>query len=223
MVFRKENKVDAFQRQISALRQQLGTPEDELDDRGDDRGEEYAAPSGSRESAYGGTTPAESAMSPYDGYDSGVLMPPDIESPVAPSLPMPRVADEQTSVIAHDTTWKGDLQTNGSLHLHGRVEGSLTAKEDIFVAEEADVDATIEARNVIIAGTVRGTIRCGERFEALPQGRVMSDITSPTLVIHEGSIINGQVRMGGSEATTDTDTRPVRPSVIQRRAARGGR
>jgi len=58
-----------------------------------------------------------------------------------------------TSVIAHSTTWSGDLESSGSLHVHGRVEGSLTARDTIFIAEEADVDAIIRAANVTIAGS----------------------------------------------------------------------
>jgi cytoskeletal protein CcmA (bactofilin family) len=140
-------------------------------------------------------------------------------SPLAPRNVAPTI-DEQTSVIAHDATWKGDLQTSGTFHVHGRLEGSISAKQDIFIAEEAEVDATIAGVNVIIAGLVRGSIRCEGRFEVLPQGRVTGDVQAPTLVIHEGAIINGQFRMDTPEsATTEL---PAPPKVLTRRAARGG-
>jgi cytoskeletal protein CcmA (bactofilin family) len=126
------------------------------------------------------------------------------------------LTDGQTSVIAHDTIWKGDLQSEGTIHIHGRVEGTIKAKQDVFVAEEADVDATITATNVVIAGYVKGGIRCGNRFEVLPQGRVDGEIQAPSLVIHDGATIVGQFRMGAGEGTESKPT-----SVVQRRATRG--
>ncbi|MDQ3410909.1 MAG: polymer-forming cytoskeletal protein, partial [Chloroflexota bacterium] len=134
-----------------------------------------------------------------------------------PVVATPEV-DGQTSVVAHDTTWNGDLQSSGSLHIHGVVDGSLTAREDVYIAEEADVTATITAANVIIAGLVRGTIRCGSRFEVLPRGRVLADVQAPTLVVHEGASMNGKMRMGAAETSPIAD-QPT-PTVVQRRAAR---
>jgi cytoskeletal protein CcmA (bactofilin family) len=224
MVFRKDSKIDAFQRQISALRQQLGTVPNEADDEpfyGDreaDEPQELApvrvadgpaapAPTDARPAP----TQGYEAFTPYSAparrFDLG-------EEPPPYSTP---IADAQTSVIAHDTTWKGDLQSDGTIHVHGRVEGSIRAKQDVFVAEEADVDATITATNVVVAGSIKGMIRCGARFEALPQARIAGEIQAPTFVVHDGAAVNGQFRMGPGEGTE-----AAKPAVVQRRAARGG-
>ena len=227
MVFRKDSKIDAFQRQISALRQQLGPTGEEGEDDGlygndVDRVEEppvRAAPT-----AVASLPPPEPRPAPtyepererYTSYSSvpSRRLDPEPEPPAPYSTP---VVDAQTSVIAHDTTWKGDLQSDGTIHVHGRVEGSIRAKQDVFVAEEADVDATITANNVVIAGYVKGTIRCGSRFEALPQARIAGEVQAPTLVVHDGANVTGQFRMGAGEGTE-----AAKPPVVQRRAARGG-
>lgn len=213
MVFRKDNKVDAFQRQISALRQQLGT--EGLDHDGASLVEsraDYPA----RE--LGGYPAREVESRPSLAYDPPVSH--DLAglglSGQPTALATPSV-DAQTSVVAHDTMWKGDLQTGGSIHLHGRVEGSVEAKDDIYVADEADVNATLTATNVAVAGTVRGSIRCSSRFEVLPQGRVYGDVVAPTLVIHEGALVNGQFRMSAA-AEPAADATPL----VRRRAARTG-
>lgn len=205
MVFRKDTKVDAFQRQISALRQQLGPD-----------GEPAALAPAPRH--------AESERGGYDGYASrearlapAPTYPAPVEDDFGPlesedPIPFPSPLDSHTSVVAHDTTWKGDLQSDGSVHVHGRVEGSLTARADIFVAEEATVEATITAENVSVAGNVRGTIRCSGRFEVLPQGRVSGEVFAPVLVVHEGATVNASVSMTAAEA----------PATIRRRLARSG-
>ncbi|CAA9528032.1 MAG: hypothetical protein AVDCRST_MAG73-681 [uncultured Thermomicrobiales bacterium] len=215
MVFRKENKADAFQRQISALRQQLGGPEGEDGGEAADAGAAYDSADrvadGAGDYAAGGFEEANDygfgGFATADQATGVTAAPPAI--PTAPPMAVPEIpgagaGDGQTSVIAHDTIWKGDLQTEGTIHVHGRVEGSIQAKQDIYVAEEADVEATLTSANVIVAGMVRGTIRCASRFEVLPAGRVAGDVQAPTFVIHDGATVTGQFRMGsGGESAAE--------------------
>jgi cytoskeletal protein CcmA (bactofilin family) len=219
MVFRKESKVDAFQRQISALRQQLG---DSPETQGE---EEYeASPAPPYEDNRASAPDQQQSAQATSGYNFGGFNAQPVVNETqmvsqAQQAPVPDVpvVTAQTSVVAHDTTWKGDLESDGSVHVHGRVEGSIRAKIDVFIAEEADVDATVTATNVIIAGMIQGSIRCSDRFEVLPQGRVSGDINAPTLVIHEGAHVTGQFRMGNEK--NGVENKPT--SVVQRRAARG--
>ena len=210
MVFRRDSKVDAFQRQISALRHQLGGEGDDgpLPDRN-------RPPTNGRESSYLSEYPdfpsigVERASASHGLAESFAAIPPD---PVAPAIP---AIDTLTSVVAHSTSWSGDLESSGSLHIHGRVEGSLTARETIFIAEEADVYAVIRAANVTIAGNVRGSVHCAERFEVLPRGKVAGDIHAPAIAIHDGAIVTGEISMSSSN-----DARASLPPVA--RVARGG-
>lgn len=212
MVFRRDSKVDAFQRQISALRHQLGGEHENV------AVQDYES------------LPALHDDHRYrnDIHETRVperersLAPPDyaehvgLGESVALAQAVPAI-DTQTSVIAHSTAWNGNLESTGSLHVHGRVEGSLTARDDIFVAEEADVDAIISAANVTIAGNVRGSISCAERFEVLPRGRVAGDVRAPVVVIHDGALIAGEIAMSPSH-----ESRTTLPAASVARAARGG-
>src|SRR5688500_15965492 len=134
VVFRRDSKVDAFQRQISALRHQLGGENEEgaTVDRDRPRAidNEHSFLSEYVEFASLRSDRISSSHDPGDTLDSRL---PEAESPAIPAI------DMHTSVIAHSTAWSGDLESSGSLHVHGRVEGSLTARDTIFIAEEADV------------------------------------------------------------------------------------
>jgi cytoskeletal protein CcmA (bactofilin family) len=136
-----------------------------------------------------------------------------VKAPPA-DLPAVPAIDTHTTVIANTTAWKGTLEAAGSLHVHGRVEGALTARDDIFVAEEAEVDASITASRVVVAGSVLGSIQCSERLEILPRGRVSGDVRSPILVVHEGALVAGKVQMSAGQ-----DARSSSPSA---RVAHGG-
>ena len=130
-----------------------------------------------------------------------------------PSIPQ---VDATTTVVARETTWKGEMSSKGSVHIHGRLDGAVKAEQSIFVAEGAEVDATLTAVTIVVAGTSRGTVRASGKFEVTPTGRVAGDIQAPKLVVHEGAVMSGQLKMVSDGVA---DSRPT--SVIQRRANRG--
>jgi cytoskeletal protein CcmA (bactofilin family) len=205
VVFRRDNKVDAFQRQMSALRHQIGGEagderegfDQDVPDIADERFQEE--PLGQqdfdRPDAGGysfGSYPAQAQGQPQDeqAYQ-------DSDEPQVPDIPG---VDAQISVVAQGTVYKGDIQSDGSIQVYGRAEGTLTAKEDIWLAEGSDVEATVTARRVIVAGRVSGSVRAHSRFEALPQGVIEADVQAPSFVVHEGAAINGKLSMTSSDS-----------------------
>ena len=221
MVFRRESKVDQFQRQMNNLRHQIGDaepgqdddtmnvpdiaderfPETDFDERLQDAGG-YSF----------GSYPAAPQAQQTDEQDDRALAVPE----------MPGV-DSQISVVAEGTLWKGEVEADGSIHVFGRVEGTLTAKEDIWIAEGADVQATVTARQVIVAGQVNGTVHALNRFEALPQGVVEADVKAPSFVVHEGATINGNLTMSTNDSSVSSGRaeRAGSTPVVQRRIRPG--
>ncbi len=210
MVFRRDKQGgDAFQRQISALRQQLGSgpDEDEFDDR--DQGAESAeyapesySPSGYEQDDYQADYGYGDAPGALEQYE-----------PEAPAIP---VADSQMTVVSHDTTWKGEVSSEGSMHVHGRYDGVIRAREDVFILEEATVSAEVHARNVVVAGRYDGDVTCESRFEVLPTGRVQGAVRAPVLIVHDGAEINGSIQMTNLETPRQAPT-----SLVHRREAAG--
>lgn len=211
MVFRRDsNRVDSFQRQMNALRQQIG--DDEAEDAFEIDDERYTAERGrsrppADEGYSFGSFPAPG--SDADDYDN------------APAVPeMPQI-DQQVSVIATGTTWQGDVETQGSLHVYGKANGTLRATEDIWIADGAEVDARIEADRVVIGGEVSGQVTAHSRFEALPSCDIQADIDAPIFVVHEGATVNGAMTMKTTAQPIDIEGRETRSragSIIQRRA-----
>lgn len=218
MVFRRDTKVDAFQRQMSALRHQIGGDAGEeseeydadgIDARSDrTQGDTMSQPPFDRGEASGysfGNYPGQQPE--QDEYGDVRGMQPSEMGEV----------DSQVSVVAQGTIFKGDIQSDGNIQVFGRAEGTLTAKEDIWVAEGADVEATLTARRVIVAGRVNGHVKASSRFEALPQGVIEADVTAPSFVVHEGATINGSLSMQQQEVTSGRQERSGSTTVVPRR------
>ncbi len=215
MVFRRDgNKVDSFQRQMNALRQQIG---DEEENEAFEEDRDMYAREGDRDrparggdSGYSFGAFPSSSGGREDAFD-------DAGAPAVPEMPQ---ADQQVSVIAAGTTWKGDLTAEGSLHVYGKVNGTLKATEDIWIADGAEVDAQIEADRVVVGGDVTGQITAHARFEALPNCDIQADVDAPTFVVHEGATLNGALTMKSAGSALELEPRENRNrpgSIIQRR------
>jgi cytoskeletal protein CcmA (bactofilin family) len=100
-----------------------------------------------------------------------------------------------------------------SIRIEGAFNGEIDTDDELQIASEATVDATVRARTVTVAGQLNGRIECLERLEVLPSGRVTGQIEAGRFVVHEGAFLGGQVRMKAGAATNDED--PQR-SVLQR-------
>lgn len=214
MVFRKDRGGDSFQRQITALRQQLGSDETEEYD------EARAAESGGgAEEVYSAARRYEPPMQyereryVYEPDTAEIEAATHSNEPVPPPIP---IVDGQTTVLSPNAVWKGEIAAEGSMHILGRFEGDINVRDDLFILDDANVDATIAAGTVVISGRYSGTMNCHQRLEVLPTGHVRGEIFAPTLVVHNGAIINSKIRM-----TANTETEQPIPAVVHRRGHRG--
>ncbi|MCS7246502.1 MAG: polymer-forming cytoskeletal protein [Thermomicrobium sp.] len=115
-------------------------------------------------------------------------------------VPTPAPTDRLTSIVAANARWEGTLQTEGSLVIHGQVQGTIRATHDVTIAEGAAVEAEIVAHDVAVHGTVRGRIEARGRLEIHPTGQVVGEVQAPSLVVHEGARLSGKLKMGSSDA-----------------------
>jgi cytoskeletal protein CcmA (bactofilin family) len=123
---------------------------------------------------------------------------------------VPPAVDHRSSVVSVGSSWQGNLKIDGSVRLEGEVTGEIDAKDTVFVAETAKVDAKVRAAQVIIAGSFEGEVFCSDRLQIMPTGRVKAELTTKLLTVFEGAIIEGVVRMNreSQPATAPTPSRP---------------
>ncbi len=98
------------------------------------------------------------------------------------------------TTIGSNTHVKGDIQGDGGLRIEGIVEGNIETTGNLVISESARVLAEVKAKNVSIAGAVRGNITAN-RVEILDTGRVWGDLTIKSLLINEGAYLRGQTYM----------------------------
>jgi cytoskeletal protein CcmA (bactofilin family) len=113
---------------------------------------------------------------------------------------VPDAADFRSSVVSIGSTWQGNLKIDGSVRIEGEVSGEVEARDTVYVAETAKVDAKVRAAHVVIAGEFEGQVECSERLEITPTGRVRAELTTKTLSVSEGAFIEGGIHMTNAKA-----------------------
>ena len=108
------------------------------------------------------------------------------------------------TVIGANTHIEGVFTSSGNVRMDGQFSGALEISGNILVGESADIRADINARNISIAGSVRGNV-CGNKVQLLRTGRIWGDITASALTTEEGAFIDGKITMSGHEALREED------------------
>lgn len=105
------------------------------------------------------------------------------------------------SVIGRSLTVKGDIQSTGALRIDGVVEGSISSKGTVVIANDGVVKANIKADHIVIGGTIHGDVTAREKVEILPTGKLHGNVSTIAygLVVNEGAIFEGACKMEKAE------------------------
>lgn len=123
------------------------------------------------------------------------------QQPSAP--PAPRQVPGFETILGANCTMEGILRSNENVRLDGTFTGTLEIAGNILVGETAKINADINAKNISIAGAVRGNIT-GKKVQLLRTGRIWGDIRAVALTTEEGAFIDGKITMMSPEAPVPT-------------------
>lgn len=104
------------------------------------------------------------------------------------------------SVVDEQLVIRGEITTEGTIRIDGRIEGRLHRADTLIVGKTGVVTGDVEAREIIVAGTIEGNIVADTRVEIQATASVVGDIRSTAMMLHEGGSINGHVVVNRHEA-----------------------
>jgi len=106
-------------------------------------------------------------------------------------------SQQEKKVLELNAAMQGALRFDEpvNIKINGRFKGSLDARGQLLIAEESKVVANITAEDISILGFVTGNIKAKKRILLEENSKVIGDIESPILVIKEGAVLEGRVKM----------------------------
>ncbi len=104
------------------------------------------------------------------------------------------------TILGSTAQLEGKFTSSGNVRMDGQFNGAIEISGNLLVGESAEIQADINARNISIAGTVRGNVN-GNKVQLLRTGRIWGDISASALTTEEGAFIDGKITMAGHAAT----------------------
>jgi cytoskeletal protein CcmA (bactofilin family) len=101
-------------------------------------------------------------------------------------------------VLGADVTVTGNIAASVDLHLEGRVEGDISCAS-LVQGPGSVIRGAITAESARLAGTVEGSISARELI-LLASARITGDVTYESLVIEQGSQVEGRFTPRGKAA-----------------------
>ena len=106
------------------------------------------------------------------------------------------------ATIGRTLVIKGEISGSEALYIDGRIEGKITMPESrVTIGRNGKVDASIQAREVVVMGKVNGNIECSDRVDIRAEGSVAGDISTVRISVEDGASLKGgiQVRNEGKQ------------------------
>ena len=124
---------------------------------------------------------------------SAALTPP--APPVAPAIATPPVV-RGISRISSGIRINGEISGNDDLYIDGQAEGQFHFPQSkVTVGPNGKVKASIEAREIVIEGTVKGDLTASEGVHLGGSSHVQGSLTTPRIAINDGARLRGKVEM----------------------------
>ena len=119
------------------------------------------------------------------------------------------VVQPSGGVITSTLIIKGEITGREDLYIDGEVQGSIRLTEGrVTIGPHGKIAADVDAREIVVRGTVKGAVRGRERVEIGRTGEVRGDIATIRIAIEEGAEIHSKV-----EITRADDSRNARATA----------
>lgn len=97
------------------------------------------------------------------------------------------------SVIDQHLAISGDITTEGTVRVEGRIDGTLHRAHTLIIGAGGIVVGNVEALEVVVGGEVTGDLAVAGRVEVQKTGRVHGDIRGAAVMLEEGGTVQGHV------------------------------
>ncbi|WP_068777013.1 polymer-forming cytoskeletal protein [Paenibacillus sp. FJAT-26967] len=116
-----------------------------------------------------------------------------------------RQADLKTTdtVIGESSICEGKFVTEASLRIEGQLIGDIECAGDIVIGEHAVVHSNIQAREVTIAGKVKGNVTTKGKLTVMSTGELIGNIQVLSFIVQEGGIFQGSSHMRTAAGTVE--------------------
>ncbi|AQS94586.1 MULTISPECIES: polymer-forming cytoskeletal protein [Polaribacter] len=104
----------------------------------------------------------------------------------------------ERNVIAKNSTFKGDIVSEGDFRIDGILEGTLITKGRVIIGSEGVIKGTVESTNADIEGKFSGDLSVANTLTIKSTANISGDVVIGKLSIEPGATFNATCAMKGA-------------------------
>jgi cytoskeletal protein CcmA (bactofilin family) len=136
-----------------------------------------------------------------------------------PNTPATVTAPVDQATIGRTLVIKGEISGSESLYIDGQVEGKIVMPASrVTIGRNGKVDASIQAREVVVMGKVTGNVDCADRVDIRSEGSVTGDISTARISVEDGAALKGGIHVK-SEGKQNQKPEPTKQEAPKAMAA----
>lgn len=113
------------------------------------------------------------------------------------------VKDDFTAFLGSGTEYQGQLDFKGTVRIDCRFIGDITSPGKLILGKEARVEGTISVKELVVHGNLTGQTVVTKRTILHQDARVTGSLSTPALIMEEGAVLHGELRMDKVAAAQD--------------------
>lgn len=130
-----------------------------------------------------------------------------------PASPQSQGGSGGLNTISNGTVIVGSINAEGDMRIEGKIIGTVTCSSRLVVSASGYIEGSIDAKNAIIEGEVKGNVITRDVLQIDKTGKVFGDIFTSKLVIQMGAMFTGNCKMGDA-AKDQLSKMPPKPQEL---------
>lgn len=124
--------------------------------------------------------------------------------------------DDFSAFLGAGTEYQGQLTFKGTVRVDCRFLGDITSDGKLILGKEANLKGTVRVKELVVHGILNGEAIVTNRTILHQDAKVAGTLTTATLVMEEGALLQGELFMGkdivkSKEMKTDCPAHPLAP------------
>jgi cytoskeletal protein CcmA (bactofilin family) len=104
----------------------------------------------------------------------------------------------ERNIIAKNTTFIGELTSDGDFRIDGVLEGTLKTKGRVIIGLEGNIKGTVDCENADIEGKFSGDLKVNSTLTIKATASIVGEVVIGKLSVEPGASVNATCSMKGA-------------------------
>ncbi len=121
----------------------------------------------------------------------------------------------EQATIGQSVVIKGEVTGAEALYIDGRIEGTISVPQHrVTIGRHGSIQASINARELVIMGKVNGNVECLDRLDIRGEGSLTGDVITQRISVEDGALMKGSIQVRAAESKLESKALAQQPKAM---------